>query len=340
MKHDDAVWAAAFSPDGQTIATGTGNEEVGRVQLWTNSGKPISKPGVHGRLVTQIKFAPDGSGFISCDKDGTAQLWSMDGQRFGEPLRHRKEVWGAAFHPQRPIVVTASEDRTLRSWNYPSGEPAGEPVKLPGGGLGPCFNRPGTQLAVLTGGKQVLVVNVGSLREPLVLNHPAGVNAIRWSPDGKILATCGKDRRLRLWNGKTGEILDDSFQAEATFLTTAEFMPDGKSLILGSHFFTSKDKYVEVIRWDIKKRRVVVRERYDNELWYVSSVSPGGRHFLSGAWAHTTRLMLTSNGQTVATFPPQSNPAKSVKGSAWSPDGSQILIWGADGFAQLWNTPA
>ena len=50
--------------------------------------------------------------------------------------------------------------------------------------------------------------------EYAVLHHGAGVNAVRFSPDGKQLASGGDDRRVRIWDVAAGSRLAELPPAE------------------------------------------------------------------------------------------------------------------------------
>ena len=57
LRHEDTVMAAAFSPDGTLVLTGSGNT----ARLWrTDRGAPLGPPLRHDNLVMAVAFSPDG----------------------------------------------------------------------------------------------------------------------------------------------------------------------------------------------------------------------------------------------------------------------------------------
>jgi WD40 repeat protein len=68
------IYAAVFSPDGRTVATGQ-NETV---VLWeTASGKKRGQFTGHHGVISSLAFAPDGKTLASGSRDGTALVWDM-----------------------------------------------------------------------------------------------------------------------------------------------------------------------------------------------------------------------------------------------------------------------
>jgi WD40 repeat protein len=71
--HNEIVRAAAFSPDGATLAT-AGRE--GRVKLWDlRTGRLTLVLKGHTATVTSLEFSPDGRTLYSSSWDGTTRIW-------------------------------------------------------------------------------------------------------------------------------------------------------------------------------------------------------------------------------------------------------------------------
>jgi WD40 repeat protein len=111
------VNAAAFSPDGKSVVTTSGNT----ARLWDSAtGKPLGPPLEHQHLVVGAAFSPDGKSVVTASLDNTARLWdSATAKPLGPPLQHQGFVVAAAFSPDGKSVVTASHDKTARLWKAP-----------------------------------------------------------------------------------------------------------------------------------------------------------------------------------------------------------------------------
>lgn len=112
---------------------------------------------------------------------------------------------------------------------------------------------------------------------------------VQFSPDGKILASCGHDGVVRLSDAKTGEPLGDPMTGHAGFIWRLAFSPDGKTL-----FTTCGDETLGV--WDVASREL--RARIPDHIGgsYGLCVSRSGEWLLTGGiWdnkIHVRRLKL------------------------------------------------
>src|SRR4029077_4891034 len=59
--------------------------------------------------------------------------------------------------------------------------------------------------------------------------HGNGIQEIVYSPDGRYLASRGRDHAIRLWQAGTGKLVHQ-FQATDTDFHAMAFSPDGKVL--------------------------------------------------------------------------------------------------------------
>src|SRR5438105_3775597 len=80
--HSERVWTAAFSPDGATLASCSGEysrpEAGGAVKLWDlKTGKEKASLTGHRGLVFHVAFSPDGKTLLSAGWDGAVKLWDV-----------------------------------------------------------------------------------------------------------------------------------------------------------------------------------------------------------------------------------------------------------------------
>jgi WD40 repeat protein len=113
--HDYAIEAAAFSPDGGTLATGSCDTTIRLWDLASGQSKAILTP--DGGYVVSVAFSPDGRTLASASTDHTVRLWdAATGQPTATLFGHTDFVHSAAFSPDGHTLATGSGDGTVRLW--------------------------------------------------------------------------------------------------------------------------------------------------------------------------------------------------------------------------------
>ena len=113
--HTDTVFSVAFSPDGNTLASGSGN---GTIRLWdVDSGAHQRTLTGHTGEVRSVAFSPDGNRLTSGSLDSTIRLWDVDSGAHQRTFTgHTGWVLSVAFSPDGNTLASGSLDSTC---NYP-----------------------------------------------------------------------------------------------------------------------------------------------------------------------------------------------------------------------------
>ncbi|WP_329425382.1 serine/threonine protein kinase [Streptosporangium sp. NBC_01495] len=296
--HTETVNAVAFSPDGETLASGGGD---GAVIMWNaRTRRPIGDPLTgHTRAVQAMAFSPDGGLLASGGSnnegtdpgDHTVVLWDTRTRRpIGDPLTgHTNWVESVAFSPDGRTLATGSSDKTVIVWDTRTWQPIGDP---------------------LTG-------------------HNDWVQAVAFSPDGRTLATVGDDMTVIVWDTATWRPVGAPLTGHTRSVLSVAFSPDGKTLASGSGDKT-------VIVWDTATRRPVGAPLtgHPGEI-HTLAFGPDGDTLAVGTGS-VVRLWDTRTWRPIGD--PLTGHTGSVWSMAFSPDGETLATAGEDRQVIMWGT--
>ena len=113
------VESVAYSPDGQTLASGSWD---GTVRLWdVATGTLRNTLTGHTDDVNSVAFSPDGSTLASGSSDQTIGLWDVATGTLRNTLtENTHRIYSVAFSPDGNTIATASDDGTVLLWRYTS----------------------------------------------------------------------------------------------------------------------------------------------------------------------------------------------------------------------------
>ena len=175
LDHDFNANAVAFSPDRITLAVGTATG----VSLWNASDTELlpknQQPKAPGSTKT-LAFSPDGRILAIGQKTGVIQLWDLSANANLKSLPRSSNfgVQSLAFSPDsKTLAVARSMSREIERWNIPNSQKL-LPLKLD--------------------------TSVGH-----TLNM---VNTVKFSPDGKTLASGHRSGKVLLWDVQTSAEID------------------------------------------------------------------------------------------------------------------------------------
>jgi WD40 repeat protein len=157
--HSDCIYAAAFSPDGATLATASYDKLI---KLWdAATGKERRTLRDHIDAIYALAFTGDGKRLVTGAADRSVKVWdAATGERLYTLSESTDGVNTIALSPDGKRVAAAGLDKTIRIWSLGEKE--------------------------------------GTLRNTLIA-HEDAILKLAWSPDGSTIASASADRSIKFF---------------------------------------------------------------------------------------------------------------------------------------------
>ncbi|MCS0639862.1 helix-turn-helix domain-containing protein [Streptomyces sp. LP05-1] len=328
--------ALAFSPRGNTLATGGRDRQVRIHDL--SGAEPRTAVRLTGPTdtVLALAFSPDGGTLAGTGVDAIVRLWDLD--TAGMPTRtlngHTGYVNSLGFSPDGRTLATGSEDHTTRLWELPGPALVGHADSL----YAAAFSPDGRTLATGSYDHTVRLWDVAGQHErpeAVLRGHSAAVNTVAFAPHRHLLASGSLDRTVRLWDISTSGSPRQTARLDASrdTVNSVAFSPDGRYLVTGGG-----DRTVRI--WDTRSpqraRQLVALTAHQDQLEAVA-FSPDGRVLATGARDRTVRLWDVTRPDRPRALPVLTGHHDAVKTLAFSPDGRTLATGGDDRRLCLWD---
>ena len=234
--HSDRVLSVAFSPDGNTIASGAVDDTL---RVWSVSQARLIRtmPG-HPFPIGQLRFSPNGTILFSGSTDGVIRVWQVSSGIFQRSFEgHTGRITGLDISMDGKWLVSSAEDFTVRIWRLPNGAPV-QVIDEGMSGITCVHFTPDSQS--IAWGEDNGTIRVRTLKGNwlhILKNTSQPVTSLDISADGKFLASGYADGLIRIWRMQDGELVQTLHGSPAA-VTALASSPDGVWLISASEDHT------------------------------------------------------------------------------------------------------
>ncbi|MEM6255149.1 MAG: AAA-like domain-containing protein [Cyanobacteria bacterium P01_D01_bin.156] len=318
------LWGIDWSPDGESLVTIGGTNEIHRWQrdgtlMWSITDSDVS-PNV------KIKMSPDGQRIAVGGQDSNIRIYDSDGQQQATWQGHSAELFSVAWSRNGDYLASASSDGTIRIWDQ-NGTTVKTLADHGSGVSNVVFTADDQYLASTSSDGTVRLWQVNGTGQAVLPHNGTYVHGLDWRSDGAYLLSGDSNGVIKIWQrGESPlEMLEQlTLQAHDGFVRDLTFSPDGQTFAS-----TGADGLVKL--WSLEGRLLQIFAGHQAAVHDVV-FSPDGQQLFSASQDKTVRVWQVNH--PLKTVMPSEASVFTV---SVSPDGQTVASAHTDATVQLWQ---
>ncbi|KAJ2459466.1 hypothetical protein GGF42_001440, partial [Coemansia sp. RSA 2424] len=304
--HVSPVFLCAWSPaSNNVLATGAGD---GTARIWDVSRpkgdaeysvvlRHDAMPGEARVDVTAIVWNTQGTMLATACFSGQMRVWTASGDlKFTLKQARQVPIIAMRWNHKGSLLLSACLDGSIALWDMQTGQLRQEYKGHTGSVLDVDWQDNST-FASCAADKSVIVWRDGSPTPVKTFaGHKSDVNAIKWHPAGKYLASASDDGSVKVWSMASDTPVQDFF-GHAQQVYTVKWLPRSDKAIVASASF---DGTVRV--WDVQSGACLRVLSAHTAAVHCLSFSSDGRYLASGSFDKNVRIWNIKDGSLFRTF--------------------------------------
>jgi WD40 repeat protein len=254
--HDAAANEGVIAADSATFYSAGADKSV---KVWKLASDNPVKNFPHPNIVDSIAFNKDGTILATGCHDGNLRLFDLAKATVLKTIAaHTKPapvaIYSVAFSPDGKTIASAGYDQAIRLWDATTGNVVREflPYK----------------------------------EKTFEKGHRDAVYSVAFSPDGKMIASGGVDKTIKLWDVATGavvrELVDPALkpapgnpgEAHPGAVYSVRFTTDGKQLVSAGQ---APKAHGHVALWNVADGKLLGSETLSLGTFYSLAIAPDGK---------------------------------------------------------------
>ncbi|NQT14597.1 MAG: hypothetical protein HQ582_17705, partial [Planctomycetes bacterium] len=275
--------------------------------------------------VTSLAFGPNGQKLATNGNGrGILAAWdAAEGEEIVSQRAHDEGVWGIDFADNGKKVAAGTYKRAT-IWTLDVGMNhlfRGQPSTIHSVAFAPGSG----QLATACSGKTIWMWDVATAEPVWKIADAASYDDLDFSPDGRLLVSCGYDAMVRLWDAATGDPVA-VLEGHGGRVLAVSFTHDGRQIASASD-----DNTVRI--WDVAGRKTLLTLDHPDKVHAVS-FSRLDNVVASGCEDGKVRLWDAATGELSEALDDHTGPVRCVK---FAPRGNLLASGGDDRTVHVWE---